>query len=58
MPCGSWREMHADMPQACLRSPADCGLYVSFPKVVDLIDNATGLSYDHDGDALKLRRAL
>ena len=53
-----WRVMHGDIPQAFLRSRIDSDMYVSLAKGVQLIDKATGLPYNHNGDALKLRRAL
>ena len=53
-----WPLMHADVPQAFLRSSMDTDVYVELAKGIGLIDKVSKLPHDTDGQVLKLRRAL
>ena len=53
-----WPLMHADVPQAFLRSNMDTDVYVGLAKGVELIDKVSKLPYNFDNQVLKLRRAL
>jgi hypothetical protein len=53
-----WSLMHADVPQAFLRSSMDTDVYVDLAKGIQLMDKVSGLPHNSDGQVLKLRRAL
>ena len=53
-----WPLMHADVPQAFLRSSMDTDVYVYLVKGIGLIDKVLKLPHDNDGQVLRLRRAL